>query len=289
MKKIASVSLVLFLILSVCFGFTGCVDYITQQKYANADEYAIGDQTYESEVTTLNVDWLCGSMTVIEDETATSITLKETGKKLTEKTSMRSNFSEGVLDVKFWKSGYRSTTKDCEKDLVITCPSVRYLNLKLSSGKFTAEKLTAKVVHITMTSGTAAFGEIDADEVTLIKTSGETTVRALSAKEATVQATSGKFTIKKCAAENFSSELTSGELSVDFLSLGSANMRMTSGSVRIGIPAGGAAIDLHKTTGELKTTLEYVKDGGEYLFGKGESKIEFHMTSGALRVANAEI
>jgi hypothetical protein len=64
---------------------------------------------------------------------------------------------------------------------------------------------------------------------------------------------------------------------------------MTSGSVRIGIPAGGAAIDLHKTTGELKTTLEYVKDGGEYLFGKGESKIEFHMTSGALRVANAEI
>ena len=288
MKKIPLVSLVLFLILSIGFCFTGCADYVTQQKYENADAYAVGDQTYNSEVTTLNVDWLCGSLTLIEKEDATEITLKETGSKLSDKTKMRSYLSEGVLDVKFWKSGYRSTTNDCDKDLVITLPSVRYLNLKLTSGKFSAEKLTAKVIHLTMTSGSATVGDLSADEITLIKTSGSTSVRSLSAKEATVQSSSGKFAIRKCAAENFSSDLTSGELDVDFLSLGSAEMRMTSGTVRIGLPSGGATIDVRKTTGEIKTSLDYEKDGSEYLFGKGESRIEFHMTSGTLRVANAE-
>ena len=82
MKKSALAFLALLILFSVLFCSTGCVNYVTQQRYANAEKYVVGDQTYEETVTSLNVEWLCGTLTLIEDENATAVTLKETGENI---------------------------------------------------------------------------------------------------------------------------------------------------------------------------------------------------------------
>ena len=49
---------------------TSCTYYGT---YADADKYLVGDQTYTGELKELDIDWISGQVTVIEDTTSAEI------------------------------------------------------------------------------------------------------------------------------------------------------------------------------------------------------------------------
>ena len=50
---------------------------ISGEVYADADKYLAGDQTYDEYITSLDIDWVSGTLTLVEDETIEGVKIVE--------------------------------------------------------------------------------------------------------------------------------------------------------------------------------------------------------------------
>ena len=229
--------------------------------YADADKYLVGTQEYSGELKDLDIDWISGQVTLIEDSAATSISVKEEN-DLPDEKKVHSYFHDGTLNIKYWKSGLRARfIESYKKHLYVTFPSLENLNVDLTSGTLFADKITAKKVNIDLTSGSMELGNIKCDAINADLTSGSITVDNLDTETGDFDCTSGKIKIKESKADSLSFSLTSG-------------------SVDLKIPE-DATVKFSKVSGSYNSVREgYTKDENKYTYGQGTCQIKISVTSG---------
>ena len=259
MKKQIALCLLGFMSLSL----TSCGTHVGH--YANADKYLAGNQTYTEEITSLDIDWISGSVTLVEDETITGVKVEEVTDLEKEKEWVHSYIDNGKLMIKFFAANtWCSRLFDYTKELTVTYhPGLESVKIDLTSGSLNAESITAKDVDIDMTSGKANINNIVADSVDTDLTSGNIELNNITAKE-------------------FDADLTSGTITTGFTAIEKANYSLTSGKINLTLPSDGGTVKVSKTSGGVKTERECSVDNGVYKFGTGLAEIKVSMTSGKL-------
>ena len=260
-KQIALMGLLGLMTLSL----TGCGTHVGY--YANADKYLAGNQTYEEEITAIDIDWISGSVTLVEDETITGVKIEEVTDLEKEREWVHSYIDNGKLMIKFFAANtWCSRLYDYTKELTVTYhPGLESVNVDLTSGSLKAESITAKDVDIDITSGKAIVNNIVADSVD-------------------ADLTSGTIEIKNITAKEFDTDLTSGTITVGFTAIDNADFDLTSGKINLTIPEDGATVKVSKTSGSVKTERECSIDNNVYKFGTGSANIKVSMTSGKLTI-----
>ena len=257
MKKQIALTLLGLMTLSL----TSCGTHVGH--YANADKYLAGNQTYAEEISAIDIDWISGSVTLVEDETITGVKVEEVTDLEKEKEWVHSYIDNGKLMIKFFAANtWCSRLFDYTKELTVTYhPGLESVNVDLTSGSLKAESITAKDVNIDMTSGKANINNIVADNVDVDLTSGDIEIKDVTAKE-------------------FDADLTSGTIAVGFTAINDASFDLTSGKINMTIPEDGASVKDSKTSGSVKTERDCSIDNNLYKFGTGSANIRVSMTSG---------
>ena len=253
----------LFLLGIIGLTLSGCG--VNGGIYPDGDKYLAGNQTYSENISTLDVDWISGNVTLIEDENIEGVKIEEDTDLTKESEWVHSYLNDGVLKIKFFASGYHLNTRfTYKKDLTITYkPTLNNIKIELTSGKCTASKLSADKCVIDITSGTVNVGTIKADKVVSDQTSGRIEIDHIETKE-------------------FDSDMTSGTLKVGFTTLEKATFDMTSGSLNMTLPEDGGKVKVSKTSGSVTANRECTVKSGLYTFGNGDADIKVSMTSGSV-------
>lgn len=260
---------------------TGCVNI---EVYEDADKYLAGTQYYDGELKTLEVHWTSGTVTLIQDESAGQITVKEDN-NLEESKKVHSYFNDGVLKIHYCKSGIRfGNVVSSEKQLFVTFPSLEDLQLGITSGTANIEKLDATKVKITITSGTANLGQINCEEFKIGMTSGKINVASLETNKADFDTTSGKTTIDSLKTKEATFDSTSGSITANVSEAEKLDFHITSGDLDLTIPEKGATMTLNKTSGKFTSTREHKVENNVYTFGDGSCVLKVHITSGNVTI-----
>ena len=241
---------------------TACTTYGT---YADASKYLVGDQTYTGELKELDIDWVSGQVTLIEDTTSTEIKIvEESDVELIESEKVHSYFNEGTLKIKYWESGHVSHSFiSRNKHIYITYPSLEKLTVDLTSGKFDSKKVSASEIKVNLTSG-----NVDLDEVVC--------------ETMATNVTSGIVNIDKITCNTYEANLTSGSVTIGASTANEMKFSVTSGKVDLTIPESGATVSFTKTSGSLHLDRQdYTKNAdGQYVYGDGACKVRIKVTSG---------
>ncbi len=263
MKKIFYI----FISLIMIFLVTGCISTVSIGYYKDSDKYLVGSQEYTGELSTLDVDWVSGTLTLIEDETSEKITITEEN-DLEDDKKVHSYFNNGTLYVKFAKSGLHASIDNKKKNLEIRYKDVKTLLVTLTSGECKVNKINAEDFKLVVTSGSFKADEITSKDVRITLTSGSTTINELSTESLSYNHTSGScyMSLKKC--DNASFDMTSGRVELE---------------IRDDI---ATKVVFKKVSGSLKSDKTFTKVGNEYTFGPMDkevtSNIDFDVTSGTL-------
>ena len=276
MKKL----FILFTSILCIFGLTGCGTSVG--SYADADKYLVGNQIYDENITSLDIDWVNGKITLIEDESISGVKIEETTNLTKKEELVHSYLNNGELKIKFFASNYRRFGfTPIKKELVVTYkPGLENFNLDLTSGNCLATQLTATKCNIDMTSGSAKIDKIIASTCDIDMTSGNFKIDNLMANEFSSECTSGDIKINKADVKDFDAEMTSGNYSVSFINVEKATFDMTSGDINMTLPEDGGQVNIYKTSGSIITNRECSVNNNIYTFGNGSASIEVKMTSG---------
>lgn len=236
--------------------------------YKDADKYLAGNQTYEQDISVLDIDWVSGSLTLVEDETITGVKVEEVTNLTNEKELVHSYLNEGELKIKFFASGHaRRSFTSFKKELTVTYkPGLTKINIDLTSGSFTANSVTSTTFDLDLTSGNAKIGKMTADTV---KT----------------DVTSGSIEINELTAKDLESDMTSGTFNVGFKSINTADFDLTSGKINMTLPTDGGKVKVSKTSGTVTTERDCTVNNNLYTFGSGAADIKVSMTSGTLKIS----
>ena len=243
---------------------TGCG--ATMSVYPDADKYLVGNQTYEENITSLDVDWISGTITLVEDENIEGVKIEETINTSDQNCFVHSYLNNGELKVKYFKSGYVSHEFNLKKELTITYkPGLDKIRIDLTSGILKAETVTAAKFELDMTSGNTKINTLTADDVD-------------------TEATSGTIEITKVNAKTLDADMTSGTYNVGFDKIEKASFDMTSGTINMTLPEDGGTVKVSKTSGTVTTDRECKISENTYTFGSGSADVKVSMTSGKLRI-----
>lgn len=303
MKRIISMIMATIMASSTCCLLCACTGYTSISRYDDADKYLVGSQTYENaDLDELRIDWPKGQIVLVEDPNATCVTVTEEN-DLDDKKKVHSYYHDGILNVEFWRSGLRSNVDEKDKHLTVTYRSVRNLvvntasstlkanvlhaenvDFKMTSGDIDVDRITCDRLTCEMTSGDIDVDKVDCDLFGLVMTSGDAHFAEITATNVSMSQSSGSITAHALNVDTFKSNSTSGELDASFVRADLIDVVLTSGSAVIGIPSGGATVDVASTSGSFRSDLTYSDVQGNYVFGEGKCEIGIEMTSGSVRI-----
>jgi len=257
--------------IAAAISLTSCKPFeFTIEEYADADRYLIGSQEYTGTLKELDIDWIFGKVTLVEDPSATKILVEEETNR-EDPLKVHSYFADNKLSIKFGESGYQGKIFDIRyKDLKITYNNALDLKVTLTTGQLEAESICCSKFALEMTTGKAHIGHLDAADVDFDLTAGIVTVDEVYADDLFYNQTTGSGTmnLKGCAEAEFI---------------------MTSGVVDLTIREDiGTRVTIDKTTGTLSTKKTFNRVDNAYTFGpmdaSVESNIAVQMTSGILYI-----
>ena len=267
MKKFLCFLLGLFASLSLA----SCDLGFTVEAYEDADQYVVGSQEYTGTLQTLDIDWIFGKVELVEDPSATKITLAEEN-EVADEIKVHSWFHDGTLLVKFGESGYHGTVLDIRyKTLTVTYPSVSNLRVTLTTGK-----LDAEVIH----AGDCAFE----------MTAGEMNIGSLYATHAEFTLTAGIVNVEEAHIADIAYTMTTGSCTMGLCDGMTGSFYFTSGMVDLTIPDDTTTqIILNRTTGKLKTEKAFTAVDNVYTFPPVSEypigiNLRVEMTSGRLYI-----
>ncbi|MGN0797029.1 MAG: DUF4097 family beta strand repeat-containing protein [Christensenellales bacterium] len=282
MKKILTI--VALVLIIVCVGLLSACQLsstVRCMEYANADNYLVGNQQYEGELTRILVNWYVGEVNFVQSDDNTISIVEDN--ELEDKQKVHSYFSDGVLRVEFWQSGLASKVNSKDKKVTITYPKCGDIELMSTSAKVTADKMYADNINIIMTSGYCSIGEINAKNFDFTSTSGSIVVNKMNCTIADIGSTSGGCELNKVQVDTLNFASTSGSAYAEIDSAKVVKIGSTSGSVNLKLNV-GATISFSTTSGTFSCEKEHSDKLGKKVIGDGETVIDVDTTSGSLRV-----
>lgn len=277
----------LALLLAIPF-LTGC-NSVFQETYKDADKYLVGSQTYNTvAITKIDADWKFGTLTLIEDVSATSTIVVEEN-DLPDSEKVHSYLDGDTLKIKFFASGHHgSNIKKEKKVLTLTYNPIALLELdvKITSGIFKAGALNpTNKFNFEMTSGNVELGRVCSTNVKAEQTSGTLKVNEMICDKANLYLTSGKLTIGKFDVDEVKAEMTSGTMDLGFHTLKTGEMEATSGTIIARLPEDGGKVRVKKTSGTVNVyDREYHIIDGVYTIGNGAAELSIELTSGRVEI-----
>lgn len=270
---------------------SSCGGNVSYHEYTEEDKYLIGSQTYEGVVKELNIDWRVGKIQLQDDTCGecNRISFWEDD-SLLENQKVRTHFHDGILDVKFWKSGYSSILPNSSsKNLTIQATSYVFqkLNIKLTSGSFNYHAdVTAEEAKIEITSGNVHMsGALKTKKFESKQTSGSLGIGQLYAEEADIEMTSGKIDIGESRVKAMNVKMTSGTFkSFVAQTAEKVNIEFSSGKAEITVGT-NATFYVNKSSGSVHCEKEARHPAeGVYYIGEGGTEFNVKFTSGSLYI-----
>ena len=246
------------------------------EVYKDSEKYLVGNQIYNESIKKLDLSWVMGKVTLVQDVNVQAIEIIEDN-NLEDKYKVHTYLNGDTLYVKFWESGAHGFVLGTDKYVTIKYPSaVELIDIVVTSGTLEADYLASKKVDIIRTSGTTKINKIEADELLYTQTSGNTNIQELSCEDAQMHSTSGRILINKIDCETFKLVYTSGGINLKFNTAINVKVSGTSGTQTITLPENGASVHYHVTSGSFRCN----RDGREedHLIVIGDGKAEFNLS-----------
>ncbi|MCQ2412399.1 MAG: DUF4097 family beta strand repeat-containing protein [Sphaerochaetaceae bacterium] len=220
-------------------------------KYDNASKYTAGPGSVDaSKVSDLHVDWVSGSVTIVEGDVS-SVRFDESCKTtLDAKTCMYWYLDGSTLRIKWCRSGLSKASHQSSKDLTVVVPRGMLLNsLEVSSvSSSILSKVDALNCKVNGVSGPVSLDGSYADSVTVNNVSGSV---------------------------NLCYGVCPKKVSID----------VVSGSAVLAIPAqSGFTATLHSVSGKFSCDIPTSVNSGKYVAGDGKASIKMDSVSGSLKI-----
>lgn len=281
----------------------GSKDYLTGESYPDAEKYQTGTFTYlANEIKAVEVYWRSGEVEIIESGNA-ELSAKESGGELPEDTAMHYLLDDGVLRIRFCKSGAKIQVNAADKHLSLEVPKGIDLSVHMTSALVKADSLDQNNVLIAALSGSTELGTVTADTIDLSSSSGSICADSISAQSLKCSASSGSVDIGVISVETLDCSTSSGDVTMDSVVSETANITTSSGSVELTlakVPSteihtssgtvslllarGGAEVLYTTNSGKLLTDHEYDRNGDLYVFDEGAGNITVETSSGNLKI-----
>ena len=262
----------------------GTNDNLTGEDYPNAEKYQTGAFTYNAaDIKAVEIYWRSGEVEITESDEA-KLHGKESGGELPEDTAMHHFLDDGVLRIRFCKSGAKIAVDAADKHLSLEVPKGIDISVHTTSALVKAGDLNQNSVLIAALSGSTELGTAAADTVDLSSSSGSIHADSISAQSLKCSAASGAIDIGAVSTQTLECSTSSGGVTMDGITAETAKITTTSGSVDLALGNGGAEVLYTSSSGKLLTDRAYDRKGDLYVFGEGTSNITVEAASGNLRI-----
>lgn len=222
--------------------------------YENAAAYTAGDFSCESTlVKRIEIDWLGGNVEV-EQSTSATVSVLEEENELPEEKRLHTYLDEGVLRVKYCRSGCWGPIDETQKNLQVDIPKgidveinsvganvylgvleLGALSVETDAGSIEAESLVCRRVDVETNRGHIGMGTLRADEAEIENFFGDIHLGAPLCQSAEIETGKGDVTL-----------FLRGDVC--------------------------ALIGFETQKGNLKTDRKYEQKDGRYLFGVNDSQ-----------------
>ena len=277
-------------VVAICIFIAGCsFASLTNYVYDNGDQYTAGDRDISDAVTTIDIDYLSGDVTVVEADTD-HISIRETSKKqLDDQRKVHSWVDGSTLYIRYCASAKRLDLYDLDKKLTIEIPrDMELANFRadISSGNVDAA-CTAKDIKVEASSGNIRMEQHgNSETIRLEASSGNVELIAENADKADLKASSGNITARADSIISFKSESSSGSGDFTFLKLPElSNIEASSGDITIYIPKDAdLSAQISTSSGDLYSEIEFSKNDENYICGNGTNRMKIETSSGNVYV-----
>lgn len=262
----------------------GIGSFVTGENYPNAEAYQTGSFTYEADqVKAIEIYWRSGEVVIAESDDAV-LNVCESGGDLPEDTAMHYLLEEGTLKIRFCESGAMINVESNDKHLTLEVPKGIDLSVHTTSASVKADTLEQNSILISAHSGKTELGTAEAESISLSSSSGTIRADRISAQTLKCDTSSGSVQIKDLEADMTDIETTSGRVDLTLTSAPDVKIDTSSGNTSLHLPENGAEIAYTAKSGKLHTKKPFEQKGDLYVFGKGESRITAHSSSGNLEI-----
>ncbi len=281
----------------------GTNDTLTGETYPNAEKYQTGAFTYNAaDIKAVEVYWRSGEVEITESGDP-ELHAKESGGELSEDIAMHYLLDDGVLRIRFCKSGAKIKVNATDKHLSLEIPEGIDLSVHTTSALVKADDLNQNRILIAALSGHTELGTVTADTVDMSSSSGAICAASLSAqslkcstssgsvdigdvlvKTLDCSTSSGGVTMGNAVSETAKIDTSSGSVELMLTSVPSAEIYTSSGTVSLLLAKDGAEVLYTTGSGKLLTDRAYDRKGDLYVFGKGASSITVETSSGNLKI-----
>lgn len=300
-----------------CLAMSGCtvfgrnvrVGLITELAYDDADSYEIGDAVLSEEVRRLEIQWLDGSIEIVQGDGA-SIS-EHTNRELPEDLQMRWRLEDGTLKVMYCNSG-RWGIDGLDKELTVTLPQTALESLSIStvSADIRVPQLNVQSVECGTTSGNVSAALSGVSELRVRTISGTVDVTGTDDTERVdVDSTSGAINLNLGRVNVLDAVTISGGLKITAERISQMDAGTTSGNVALKLAegcdvctirtiSGGVALTLPENadltlsfgtvSGVLDSEIALLSREGVLIAGDGAQQYDIHTTSGGLTLRTEE-
>ena len=262
----------------------GIGNFITGERYPNAESYQTGAFSYEADgVQSIEIYWRCGKVNIVETDSS-ELHVSESGGELPEETAMHYLLEDGSLKIRFCESDANIKVSPQDKHLTIEVPKGIDLSVYTTSAPVHADALEQNSVLISVHSGEIRLGAAEAGAVNLSSSSGAIQADSIMTQALACDASSGTVRIGEAEADTINVDTSSGSVELGILRAPDVDIHTSSGKTKLRLPEGGGAVSYTSSSGKLHTDVAFERKGDLYVFGNGDSKITVGSSSGSLEI-----
>ena len=297
----AALMLAAVLLCSCTFNFGNSMVY---DVYTNAEKYSVGSFEYGRDgIKKVVIDWVSGKVEVEEDSGET-LKVVEDSESLDEDKRVHYFIDDGVLRIRFCKSGYTGTFTpdeiDKNKTVSVSVPEKIDIEINSVSADVAIFKKSENTVYdnpntvttareqsvkIATTSGDIKMGSLSCNDIKFSSVSGDVTVGKIKCKDAKFESTSGDVSVIG-SFTTLDAKSVSGSMSFDVSGCTSAKIESVSGKIET---SGSLSLLTAKAiSGDIKVNAVFAEadlsaTSGDITIGKFGGTLTFSTASGKLK------
>ncbi len=239
-----------------CLSFVGCKPSAERsfRYYDNAAAYVAGEFTCDSAaVKRVEIDWIGGNVEMEQSGSGKTAVFEE-GDELSEEKRLHTYLNDGVLRVKYCRSGCLGKIDETQKNLQVEIPK-------------------GVDVEINGVSANVYLGMIEIGNLSIKTDTGSVEAESIRCQRAEIETESGYIGVGALTADGLELGSASGEIHLGIPTCQSTEIETKTGNVTVYLRGDVCAlIDFETKRGVLQTERRYERKENGYLFVLDEKK-----------------